>query len=124
MANVARTYPEGHRLTDARHVESVEEGLNRAVDMSRFSVALEFEDALSDGRDDGVMSSLDVGQQTGEAIVIVVHFGRPREGFVGLRVISKGGASRITASVPSERTRDHADPLTDAGVAFAGLASI
>ena len=74
--------------TDARHVEAVEKGLDRSIDMRRPSVTLELEYALCDGRDDGVMPSLDVGEQARETVIVVVHFGRPRNRLVRLRIVT------------------------------------
>lgn len=58
--------------------------MDGAVDVAGLAVALELENALRDGGDDGVVSSLDVGEETGEALVVVVHFRRPDDRFIGI----------------------------------------
>lgn len=65
------------RRTDARHVEAVEEGLDGAVDVRRLALALELEDALSNRRHDGVMSSFDVREDLREPFVVVVYLWWP-----------------------------------------------
>lgn len=56
--------------------------------MRRLALALELEDALRDGRHDGVMSSLDVGQDLREPLIVVVHLWRPLDARVGIGVVA------------------------------------
>jgi len=73
--------------TDARHVEAVEEGLDGAVNVRRLALALELEDSLGDRRHDGVMSSLDVGEDLCKPFVVVVHLWWPFDARVGVGVV-------------------------------------
>lgn len=86
--------------TDTRHVEAVEEGLDGAVDVRRLALALELEDSLRDRRHDGVMSSLDVGENLRKPFVVIVHLRRPLDARIGIRVVAVGARKGQLAAPP------------------------
>lgn len=81
--------------TDSRHVEAVEEGLDGFVDLGGAALALELENPLGDGGDDGVVTTLDVGQQLGKALVVVVHLWRPLDRAIRISVVAMPVSSRL-----------------------------
>lgn len=84
--------------------------------MRRPSVTFELENPLCDGRDDGVMPSLDIGKQAGEAVVVVVHFRRPRNRLVRLRIVTAKGRERESVHIAAHdgfvSERRHNDTVT------------
>lgn len=66
-----------HTYTYTGHVEAVEEGLDIGVNLHALFLAFVFEDSLSDGCDNAVVSSFDAFEGLGEAFVVVVELRRP-----------------------------------------------
>lgn len=70
--------------------------LDGPVDVRRLALPLELEDALRYGRDDGIVPSFDVRQQTRKPLVVVVHLGRPNDILIRIRVVSADARSAHT----------------------------
>src|SRR3954447_21136405 len=66
-----------HPNANTRHVEAVEEGLNRRVDLHALAFALVFIDACSNGRNDAVMPSFDCLECLSKLAIIVCKLLRP-----------------------------------------------
>lgn len=70
------------------HVESVEESLDRTINVRSLDLFLELEDTLCHSRDDGIVASFDVRENSGESFVVVVNLGRPFKLSIWIRVVS------------------------------------
>ena len=77
-----------HPDADAGHIKAVEEGLYGLIDLHALSLALVFQYALGDGRDDTVVPPFDVLEGFGEAFVVVIQFVRPVAVVVGGGIIA------------------------------------
>lgn len=66
-----------HADTDPGHVEAIEERLDGAVNLHSLALALVLEDTLCHGRDDAIMSSLDVMKSLRKPLVVEMQVGRP-----------------------------------------------
>jgi hypothetical protein len=73
--------------SDTAHVESVEEGLDGPVDRLAALFLFEFEDPLCHGGHDRVVPPLDIGEQLGEAFVVVVHLWGPTDVHLWVRIV-------------------------------------
>src|SRR5436305_976181 len=66
-----------HPNANTRHVEAVEEGLNRGVDLHTLPFALVFVDARSNGGNDAVVPSFDRLKCLSELAIVVCQLLRP-----------------------------------------------
>jgi hypothetical protein len=76
----------------------------------RLALALELEDSLGDGRDDWVVASLDVRQDLGEALVVIMHLWRPFDARVRICVVSASSETR-SAAIPAWPRSTHKAPV-------------
>lgn len=65
------------RLTNPRHVEPIQEGLYRPINLRRLALSFELQNSLRDRSDDGVVPPLDIRQELRESFVVVVHLWWP-----------------------------------------------
>jgi hypothetical protein len=66
-----------HTDTDTGHVETVEEGLDSAVDLHALTTTLVLENALRHRGNDAIVTALDVVQSLSKALVVEVKIGGP-----------------------------------------------
>lgn len=66
-----------HTDTDAGHVETVEEGLDGAVDLHALAATLVLENALRHRGNDAIVTALNVVQSLSKALVVEVKIGGP-----------------------------------------------
>lgn len=84
-----------HTDSNTGHVEAVEEGLDRVVDLHSLLFPFVFVDAESHGGDDGIMTVFDVLEELGEAVVVVNNLRRPVAAVIYCYVVSSEGVRGI-----------------------------
>ena len=77
-----------HADANTGHVKSVKERLDIRIDLHPLSSTLVFEDTLSYGRDNTIVSPLDAIQSLSKTFIVVSHLMRPVKAIIRRSVVS------------------------------------
>lgn len=110
--------PNQHSYTNSRHVEPIEEGLDGGINLQSLPFSFPFENTLSYGSHDAIVTPFNLLESFGKAYVVIVQLGRPFTMIVrGNKVSSSGGGSGFSiASVGSGIGRRPVLSFTDTGI--------
>lgn len=107
-----------HSYTNPGHVKPIKEGLYGGINLQTLALSFPFEDTLSHGSHNTVVSPLDVLQSLGEAFIVVIQFRGPISMVIRRSIVSSahGGAFAVAVAVQQGRGRRAVLSFTDARV--------
>ena len=87
--------------------------------MQALSFPFPFENTLSDGGDDAIVTTFDLLESLGEAFIVVFQFGRPVALIIGGNEVSAGSGSGFAVTIAILAIRRRRGPVlsfTDTGI--------